>query len=167
MAFSAYIMATCLLPYHASLADDMEEGFVEFKILTPEAALQMAKAAMQNCRDGGYQISVSVVDRFGVEQVFLKDRFADTHTRETAFRKAWTAVSFRTSTAEMGELTKGDAELSGIRFINNVATVGGGLPVLSAGELVAGIGISGAPGGDLDEKCALAGIEDIADILDF
>lgn len=151
--------------HHPSLAE--EEGFVAFKILTPETALTMAQAALENCREGGYQIAVSVVDRFGVEQVFLRDRFAGLHTNETAFRKAWTAVSFRTNTSEMGALTMGDQALSGLRFISNVATVGGGVPVLSAGELVAGIGISGAPGGDLDEACAMAGIEAIQDILDF
>jgi uncharacterized protein GlcG (DUF336 family) len=44
----------------------------------------------------------------------------------------------------------------------------GGVPVLVGGSsLVAGVGVSGAPGGDTDEECALAGIAEIQDDLDM
>ena len=46
--------------------------------------------------------------------------------------------------------------------------VGGGLMVLDGeGSLVAGIGVSGAPGGTLDEECAQAGIDAIEDLIAF
>ena len=49
----------------------------------------------------GYQVTVAVVDRAGVTQVLLRDRFAGPHTVRMAVDKAWTAVSFRTNTTEL------------------------------------------------------------------
>jgi hypothetical protein len=54
------------------------------KILTPETALKAAQAALKNCRDRGFQASVAVVDRMGVVQVLLRDRFAGPHTPDMA-----------------------------------------------------------------------------------
>ena len=45
--------------------------------------------------------------------------------------------------------------------------LGGGVPVEAAGALVGGVGVSGAPGGDIDHACAEVGIEAIIDDLEF
>ncbi len=107
------------------------------------------------------------MDRSGVLQVFIKDRFAGAHTIETARRKAWTAVSFRTNTHELDGLTRPEAEAYGIRFISEALPLGGSLMIESGGSLIGGVGVSGAPGGDLDVECAEAGIEAIEDALGF
>ena len=78
-----------------------EEGLVTFKSMSVDLALALARAALADCQKHGYQVSVAVVDRFGVTQVLLRDRFAGAHTVPTATGKAWTAVSFRTDTSEM------------------------------------------------------------------
>ncbi len=57
--------------------------------------------------------------------------------------------------------------MMGIREASNALVVGGGLPIEAAGSLVGGIGISGAPGGDLDEDCARDGLAAIEDELLF
>jgi uncharacterized protein GlcG (DUF336 family) len=103
----------------------------------------------------------------GVVQVVIRDRFAGAHTPETARRKAWTAASFRTNTSDMLELTAAGEAQAGIRHLDNVAIIGGGVMIEAAGALVGAIGVSGAPGGDLDESCALAGIEAIEDDIAF
>ena len=144
-----------------------DDAFVEFRVLKPEVALQMAQAAMQSCRDAGYQVGVAVVDRFGLTQVFLRDRFAGAHVVETATRKAWTAVSFRTDTLALDEATRPGTLSAGIRGISLALPLGGGVPVESAGSLVAGIGVSGAPGPDIDDDCARAGIAAIEDLIGF
>ena len=71
-----------------------QNGLVEYKSLSPELALDLARAALSECRKRGYQAAVAVVDRFGVTQVMLRDRFAGAHTPATAAGKAWTAASF-------------------------------------------------------------------------
>ncbi|HLS56023.1 MAG TPA: heme-binding protein, partial [Zeimonas sp.] len=114
---------------------------------------------------GGYQVGVAVTDRSGVLQVYLRDRFAGAHTADAAANKAWTAASFRIPTGELAAETQPGKPMSAIRQIPRVSALGGGLPIEAAGSTLAGIGVSGAPGGSADEACARAGIEAIrADI---
>jgi uncharacterized protein GlcG (DUF336 family) len=144
-----------------------EKAMVAFKILTPEVALELAQGALRSCRASGYQIAVVVVDRFGALQIAIRDQLAGPHTVETARRKAWTAISFRTDTVTMAEQTQAGKEQSGVRHVPGVLMVGGGVPVAAAGVVVAGIGVSGAPGGKLDDKCARDGIDAIIEKLEF
>ncbi|MAF49412.1 MAG: heme-binding protein [Rhodospirillales bacterium] len=133
------------------------------KSLTPEMALELALATQKACRAEGYQTAVAVVDRGGVLQVLLRDRFAGAHTPETARRKAWTALSFRTDTTQMAENTQAGKEASGVRDVPGALMLGGGVMVRAGGELVGAIGVSGAPGGQADEDCAKKGLEGIED----
>ena len=144
-----------------------EPALVTFKVLNPSVALDLAQAALENCRKSGFQVAVSVVDRFGTPQVLLRDRFAGPHTPETARRKAWTAISFRTDTLELSKLSLAGQSQSGVRFVEGALMIGGGVPVEAEGSIVAGIGISGAPGGAADDACARAGIEAVADKIAF
>jgi len=137
------------------------------KVLTPETALKAAQAALKKCRDSGYQATVAVVDRMGVVQVLLRDRFAGPHTTDMASAKAWTAVSFRTSTAELAQHTQPGSAQSGIRNRPGVAAVGGGLMIEAGGSLLGAIGVSGAPGGKEDEACAAAGIAAIREDIEL
>src|SRR5207344_1177320 len=97
------------------------------RVLTPETALKAAQAALKKCRDSGYQATIAVVDRMGVTQVLLRDRFAGPHTTDMAAAKAWTAVSFRVSTADLAEASQPGKPQSGIRSRPGVAAVAGGL----------------------------------------
>lgn len=143
----------------------MAEATFTTRGLTVETALKAAQAALEACRKGGYQVGVAVSDRSGVLQVYLRDRFAGPHTVEAAANKAFTAASFRISTADLAAETQAGRPMSAIRQLPRVAAFGGGLPIEAAGSTVAGIGVSGAPGGEADEACARAGIEAIrADI---
>ena len=151
----------------APVAWSAEPATFTIKALTPETAVKAATAALAKCRADGYQVAVSIVDRSGLEQVVLRDRFAGAHTPETATNKAWTAVSFRTNTTELVKLTATGQSASGIRNLPRVVAVGGGVMIEAGGSILAGIGVSGAPGGDADDVCARAGIKAIADSLEF
>lgn len=163
---AALVAALCVGASAAVAQDD--SAFVEFKVLKPELAQAAAVAAMEYCREGGYQVGVTVVDRFGVPQAFVRDRFAGAHVWETATRKAWTAVSFRSGTTELDAATKPGTLAEGIRHISQALPLGGGLMIEEGGgSLVGGIGVSGAPGPDIDDECAQAGIDAIADEIAF
>jgi len=156
-----------ILAAGSAQADD-GSAFVEFKVLKPELAMTAAVAAMEYCRAGGYQVGVTVVDRFGTPQAFVRDRFAGAHVWETATRKAWTAVSFRSGTTELDQATQPGMIAAGIRHLSQALPLGGGLMIEEGGgSLVGGIGVSGAPGPDLDDECAQAGIDAIADEIAF
>ncbi len=151
----------------AASAAQAQDATFSVKMMTPETAMKAAQAALRKCRDDGYQVAVAVVDRSGVAQVVIRDRFAGPHTARMALDKAWTAVSFRTNTAELAKATEPGSPQSGIRHRPRVAAVGGGLMIEGGGALVGGIGVSGAPGGDRDEVCAKACIAAIRDSLEF
>jgi uncharacterized protein GlcG (DUF336 family) len=151
----------------ASTSAMAQDATFTVKLLTLETALKAAQAALKKCRDDGYQVAVAVVDRMGVPQVMLRDRFAGPHTPETARGKAWTAVSFRTNTSELANVTQAGKPQSGVRHRPGVVAIGGGLMIEGAGSLFGAIGVSGAPGGEADEACAAAGIAVIKDNLEF
>jgi uncharacterized protein GlcG (DUF336 family) len=151
-----------ILPLAASA-----EATHSIKLLTPETALKAAQAALKKCRDNGFQATVAVVDRMGVTQVLLRDRFAGPHTVEMARAKAWTAVSFRTNTTALAEATQAGRPQSGVRHLPGVAAAGGGLMIEAGGGLLGAIGVSGAPGGKEDDVCAAAGIAAVKDDLEF
>lgn len=137
------------------------------KLLTPETALTAAQAALTQCRQAGHQVAVAVVDRSGVLQVLLRDRFAGAHTPDIATQKAWTAASFRMPTATLASETQAGRPMSGLRTSPRVMAIGGGLVIEAGGSSFGGIGVSGAPGGEADDACATAGLKAIADAIEF
>ena len=143
------------------------DGTYAVKLLKPETALKAAQAALKKCRDSGFQATVAVVDRMGVVQVLLRDRYAGAHTPRMARAKAYTAVSFRTNTTQLAEATQAGRAQSGVRQLPGVAAVGGGLMIEAAGSLLGAIGVSGAPGGKEDDACAAAGIAAIREEIEF
>jgi uncharacterized protein GlcG (DUF336 family) len=159
-------MAAALLAAFA-LPACAQDALITYKSLSPEIALDLARGALAACRERGFQVTVAVVDRFGVTQVVLRDRFAGAHTVPTATGKAWTAVSFRTNTGELAGTTQPGMPQAGARALPGVVAIAGGLMVEAGGALVGGVGVSGAPGGDADEACAMAGIETVRDRLEF
>ena len=156
------IALACAAPVRAQ-----DDAFVNYKSLSPEVALDLARAALVECRKRGYQAAVAVVDRFGVTQVLLRDRFAGAHTPPTAAGKAWTAASFRTNTGELVAATQPGMPQAGVRNLPGVVIIAGGVKIEASGTMIGAVGVSGAPGGDADEACAKAGIEAVRDKLDF
>lgn len=160
-------ISLCLLG--ASLGADAADVKALSKVstLTADAALVAAQAALKDCQKRGAVAAVAVVDRSGVPLVILRDALSGMHTPETATRKAWSAVSFKSSTLDLEKTTAYNQASSGIRHLPGVVMIGGGLPIQAAGTLVGGIGVSGAPGGEMDDECAKAGVKAIRDALDL
>ena len=144
-----------------------KEVLISFKVLAPETALELAQATMAACSKKGYQVAVTVVDRMGIPQVMLRDRYAGAHTPSTATRKAWTAASFRSNTLGMVEETQAGKPQSGVRFVDRALMLGGGVLVEAEGSMVGAVGVSGTPTGEEDDACAKAGISTIEEKLLF
>ena len=151
----------------ASGATCAQEATYNIRTLTPETALKAAQAALKACRDGGFQVAVAVVDRSGLAQVMLRDRFAGAHTPKTAIGKAWTAVSFRSNTTGLAAESQPGRPSSGLRNLPHVVALGGGVLIEAGGSILGGIGVSGAPSAEADDKCAKVGINAIKDALEF
>ena len=125
------VMAGLVVALSTQALASEDEALVSFKVMTLETAQTLAQATLDDCRKRGYQVAVSVVDRSGVLQVTLRDRFAGAHTPETARRKAWTSVSFRTDTLPMVEETQSGRLQAGARHVSDALMVGGGVLVIS------------------------------------
>src|SRR5205814_9378026 len=95
------LLAGVQLGVAVSLTSSAEEATFTSRQLTPETALKAAQAALAKCRGDGYQVSVAVVDRAGLTQVLIRDRYAGPHTVETATNKAWSAVSIRNNPSDI------------------------------------------------------------------
>ena len=144
-----------------------QDAVFSTKSLTPETALAAARSALEACRKQGFQVAVAVVDRSGMTQVLLRDRFAGAHTVDLASNKAWSAASFRLATSALAVETQAGKAQSGMRNQARFAGVAGGLPIEGAGSMLGAIGVSGAPGGEADEACAKAGIAAITEAIDL
>jgi uncharacterized protein GlcG (DUF336 family) len=162
---TAMLVTALALVAHGT-AQAADAGFT-IRLMTPETALKAAQAALNHCRNAGYQVAVAIVDRTGQTQVMLRDRFAGMHTPEAAVDKAWTAVSFKLNTTQFAEVTQSGRPASGIRQIPRVLAIGGGMQVEAGGSLYGAIGVSGAPSGDADDRCAKAGIDAIVEDLEL
>ncbi len=146
---------------------DAQKMLANYTTLSTAAAQQAAQAALARCQKDGYTVAVAVVDRGGQPLAVLRDNLAGAHTTQTAVSKAATAVSFRTDTTELAAATQPGKPQSGVRQLPNVAALGGGLMIRAKGSLVGGIGVSGAPLGDVDDVCAKAGIAAINDAIEL
>lgn len=81
--------------------------------------------------------------------------------------KAWSAVSFRERTLELERMI-GEGELStSLNDVPGALMLGGGVPVMAAGSIVGAVGVSGAPGPELDDACAQTAIDELAVELEF
>jgi uncharacterized protein GlcG (DUF336 family) len=67
----------------------------------------------------------------------------------------------------MLEITAPGQPQAGVRQVTDALMIGGGMVIDAGGSLVGAIGVSGAPGGELDDLCAAAGIAAIEDDIAF
>ncbi|MGG4605783.1 GlcG/HbpS family heme-binding protein [Paenalcaligenes sp. Me131] len=127
-----------------------------------ELATQAAQAAVQACATEGYAVSVAVVARDGATKVLLKADNSGPHTVGSATGKAFTSAAMGRDTAGLAEFIASKPANNGMRDMDDRMVIqGGGLPVKFGNALVAGIGVGGAPNGDLDAQCAVAGLKAI------
>lgn len=149
-----------------------EEALHQFLSLSVDQARHAAWEALRDCRNRGYSVAVAVVDRGGNTQALLRDRYAGPHTIETAIRKAWTANSFRQSTSDLAGMLQEGRIPNQVQHNPGALLVGGGLLIEAKGQIIGGIGVSGAPPGkserdSIDGACAQAGLTAIQAALEF
>ncbi|EHG4044548.1 heme-binding protein [Salmonella enterica] len=128
----------------------------------PNISLQQAnkltEAAITACQQKGYNVSVTIVDRSGIILAMQKMDNAGPHTVDASYRKAWTALSTRTPTGKVMENSQKNPGAQHLSDISGFLLLAGGVPIKSGDDVIGAIGVGGAPGGNLDESCALEAI---------
>lgn len=119
-----------------------------------DGATKAARAALDAAEKENQRVSVAVVDHDGNTLVTLRGDGSGPQSYASAEKKAYTAVSWNAPTSELvGRL----GQTPQLKDIPGTLFLAGGTPVTAKGAPVAGIGVAGAPSGDLDEKFARAG----------
>nr|WP_294167217.1 heme-binding protein [uncultured Sphingomonas sp.] len=125
-------------------------------------AMEAAAEAVRVCEGNGYAVSASIVEPSGLIKVQAKGDHSTVHTRDSSFRKAYTVVTlgpiFRfDTTSAFAELASKNPAGPALSSLPDILPLAGGVAIKAGNEIVAAIGVGGAPGGDKDEVCAHAG----------
>lgn len=134
------------------------------KNVSMKMAQMIIDGVLEDCAKTGYRVSVVIVDNAGIVRASLRGDGTSPHTMEFARKKAYTARTRNQTSLEFKALTDMPANAYLLQ-IPEVVAVGGGVPIKAGGATIGAVGVSGAPGGDKDEVCALAGIARVADQL--
>jgi uncharacterized protein GlcG (DUF336 family) len=135
------------------------------KNMSLELANQIAAATVASCSAGGYAVTATVVDRAGGIRAVQRADNAGTHTLAASLQKAYTSASARSNTLAMMEGAQKSPAAANLTNIPGFLLLGGGVPVRAGNEVIGAVGVGGAPGGNLDEQCALAGLDKVKDLL--
>jgi uncharacterized protein GlcG (DUF336 family) len=141
------------------------EGLLQTHRISADLANQAVGAVVAKCASQGYAETAVLVDVDGVQQAVLRGDRAGAHTLDSAFAKAYTSASFKTDTSALVERSKTVPVLANLFKLPHLLLLGGGIVIKVSEEVVGAIGAAGAPGGDLDEVCARAGLNKIKDQL--
>lgn len=133
------------------------------RALSEQAALALAEGALDKCHLDGYHVSVIVLDASGLIKVQVRGDGTGPHTLEHGRRKAYTALTFRRTSADTAKSWASSPTPPPV--IEGTVGAAGGVPIKAGDDVIGAIGVSGAPGGDKDEVCANAGIASIQEFL--
>ena len=140
-------------------------GTLSQKTLSLDLADKLAQSVIQACAKDNYTISVTVVDRSGTPLVMKRMDNAGPHTLEASRMKAFTSLTTKNPTENVMKGAQSNSEAANMRDIPGFLLLAGGVPVKSGDQVIGAVGVGGAPGGHLDQACALQGLETIKTAL--
>jgi uncharacterized protein GlcG (DUF336 family) len=140
-----------------TLASPASAQLLQRKDLSLSIALAIATGALEACKAMGYATSVVVVDRGG--DVSLRGDGSGPHTVENAWRKAYTANTFKMTTEAFIQDMKTRPVRREQTTLPHVIAINGGVPIKVGNDVIGGVGLSGSPG--KDEECVNAGLEKV------
>ncbi len=134
------------------------------KDISADIAVTIATTAMADCKAKSYKVSAVIVGRVGEIIVQVRGDGTGPHTMENAFKKAFTARTFKIASGEMEKRLKDNPQM-GAQFLTGFTTARGGLPIKIGEDVVGAAAVSGAPGGEKDEACVQTGLDKVRDQL--
>ena len=141
------------------------QGVRTEKNMSLELANQIAAATVAACAANGYAVGVTVVDRAGGVRAVQRADNAGPHTLGASLQKAFTSASAKNTTLAMMDGAQKNPAAANLVHIPGFLLLGGGVPVKVGNEVIGAVGVGGAPGGHLDEQCALVALDKVKDQL--
>jgi len=130
-----------------------------------DLANQIAAGAVAACQANGHAVAAAVVDRAGGLRALQRADNAGPHTLASSQAKAYTSASARNSTLAMMEGAQKNPGAANLVHLPGFLLLGGGVPIKAGSEVIGAVGVGGAPGGQLDEQCALAALDKVKELL--
>jgi uncharacterized protein GlcG (DUF336 family) len=153
----------------AAAGSAQAQGLVTTQRLSAALANELVGEAVADCARKGYKVVAVVVDTDGVRQAYLRGDGAPIHSTDNAYYKAYSIMSLGSArkeetTKQMADrMAKGTPSNVPQTQLPNVTYAQGGLAIMANGATIGGFGISGAPGGHLDEDCGRTAMAKIKD----
>jgi|SRR5579864_2412282 len=141
------------------------QGLLTIHRVPAALANEAVAEAVAHCAGQGYAVSAVLVDADGVREAVLRGDHAGVHTLDSALGKAYTASSFKDDSGAVAERLMANPGAAQLQHVPGLLLVQGGVAIKVGDETVGAIGVAGAPGGNLDEACARAGLDKIKDRL--
>ena len=135
------------------------------KNMSLDLANQIASATVAACTANGHAVTATVVDRAGTVRAMQRADGAGPHTVAAAQQKAFTSASAKNNTLAMMEGAQKNPAAANLVYLPGFLLLGGGVPIKVGNEVIGAVGVGGAPGGQLDEQCAIAGIDKVKELL--
>ncbi len=153
-----------LVPVTASQAAKAAD-VLDVKMIGSDLARDIAAGSVTSCFESGYAVSAVVVDRNGDIMSAIRGDFSSPFTIEIAAGKARAVILSGISSTEF-RASREDIRQE-LNHLPGVLIMGGGLPIESGGSRIGAVGVSGAPGADLDEACAQEALDAVIDRIGF
>lgn len=150
----SYIAATTMLVslnLHAATPSRLDYG----PDITIEAAKKIAANAVTECQLNQWNVAVAIVNTHGSLVYYERMDNTQSASARVAVDKASAAAMYRRTTREFFDTIKKSGPA--VMTLPGVIASPGGLPIVSDGKIIGGIGVSGVTG-DQDEQCAKAGL---------
>ena len=147
------------------------QGTMTMHKVSAALANEIVGESVAQCTRNGYKVWAVVVDLDGVRQAVLRGDGAPIHSQDNAFYKAYTLASMgpprkETSTKQIADrMAKNPPSPVPVFPLPNITYAQGALAIVANGEIIGAVGVSGAPGGQLDEACAQHALDKVKDRL--
>jgi uncharacterized protein GlcG (DUF336 family) len=146
---------------HSSLA----QAVTTERTITLTLANEMAAAAVEACAADKYSVVAAIVDRSGHVKAVQRADNARPHAIDIAQRKATTSAMLGYETSKLAENIQKGITPASILNTPGFTSLLGGFPIKIGNEVIGGIGVSGAPGGQFDAACVEAAFKRVGDKL--
>jgi uncharacterized protein GlcG (DUF336 family) len=155
----------CLVALFLSAAGAHAQAVRTERNMTLELASQIAAATVAACHAMGHNVSATVVDRAGSARAMHRADNAGPHTLDSSLQKAYTSASAKNNTLAMMEAAQKNPAAANLVHMPGFLLLGGGVPIRVGQEVIGAVGVGGAPGGHLDEQCAMTALDKVKDLL--
>ena len=127
------------------------------KVLSSEVARQVGDAALKAAAANNAKVAVTVVDDGGHILFLQRMDEANPSAVDTSSAKAKSAVMYKQPTKNFADrLAKGETL---VLKLEGAMPVEGGFPLVVDGKVIGGIGVGGAPAGQIDARIAQVAVD--------